>query len=148
MPPFSFQPRHSPKSFIFWLNFGIKILSQTPTTLDFSLVFPKSNLLPWHPFSIIPNRGFFCKGVKAICIDFFRTFRLPTVEFAPHISPSKAVAGCFTPSWLFLFWYNYGELYRIKSVSSLALMPFSDCFSRLFSICLQFVIAIHTFRMV
>ncbi len=31
-----------------WYKSGIKILSQTPETLDFPEFFPKSNLLPWH----------------------------------------------------------------------------------------------------
>jgi len=43
--PLLFPPCHSPKSSIFWLKFGIKILSQTPTTLDFPAFFQKSNLL-------------------------------------------------------------------------------------------------------
>jgi len=45
---FFFPPRHSPKSFIFWLKSGIKIYLQTPATLDSPAFFRKSNFLPCH----------------------------------------------------------------------------------------------------
>ena len=79
---------------------------------------------------------------------FFGRIIPRSLGFSPHFLPSKAVAGRCSPSLYFLFWSYFGRCGRILFVFSRYLMPFLERFSRLFSICLQIVIAIHTFRMV
>ena len=51
-------------------------------------------------------------------------------------------------SFYFLYWYFLHRFSRIYFVPTFAFFLFLVCFSCLFSFCLHFVIAIHTFRMV
>lgn len=52
------------------------------------------------------------------------------------------------PSWRFLFWSYYGVVCRIIRHFAAMISYFLECFSRLFSFCLQFVIAMYAIRMV
>ena len=95
------QPRHSPKSSIFWLKSGIKILSQTPTALDFPSLFQKSNFLPWQmnktliinfSYPKMPYNAEFCKVLSTIPgIVFF--FPITTL-FSKHGKTMQIKAVC------------------------------------------------------
>ena len=75
----SFSSHVTAQTLKFWLKFGIKILSQTPTTLDFPTFFPKSNLLPWH-FTLILlyyHKSYFQYSLST-------HFHSPTTQNTPH----------------------------------------------------------------